>query len=415
MIKLRAASRKGGYTVLTSSGIIISSTNKTKKMLKNKNMIKKSLFTLRSLALFAVAITVLGSSVVVRADQFDAQINALNEQNSNTQGQVSSLQAQASSYQDAISKLQLQINAIQTALYANQARQADLQTKIEEAKAKIAQQKIYLGESIKAMYVDGDLSTIEQLASSNNLSDFIDKEEYRTSVQNKVDTIIKEIAVLQAEMQRQKIEVDALVVEQKRQNDSLASAQSQQQSMLTYNEGQQSAFNQQISGNKSKIQELRAQQIAANARFSGGAPGTGAACGGGYPAQWCNISMDSVIDSWGMYNRECVSYTAFRVAASGRHMPYWGGIGNAWEWAFSSNWGGGSMGGNAADYGIPVDRNPRAGDVAISNQREYGHAMYVESVNGDGTINISQYNANWDGRYSTRNNVDPSGLAFIHF
>jgi surface antigen len=105
-----------------------------------------------------------------------------------------------------------------------------------------------------------------------------------------------------------------------------------------------------------------------------------------------------------MYNRECVSYTAFKVAASGRYMPYWGGYGNANQWDD-----------NARAAGIPVDTSPRAGDVAISNRGTYGHAMYVESVNGNGTINISQYNAALDGRYSTRSGMDPSGLYFIHF
>jgi surface antigen len=104
-----------------------------------------------------------------------------------------------------------------------------------------------------------------------------------------------------------------------------------------------------------------------------------------------------------MYNRECVSYTAFRVAASGRYMPFWGGVGNANQWDD-----------NARAIGIPVDSNPRAGDVAIKNSMPYGHAMYVESVNGNGTINISQYNAALDGRYST-NTISPSGLVFIHF
>jgi surface antigen len=173
--------------------------------------------------------------------------------------------------------------------------------------------------------------------------------------------------------------------------------------MLAYNESQQSAYNSQISANSSRISDLRRQQIAANSRFIGSA-GSGAACGGGYPAKWCEIAQDSVIDNWGMYNRECVSYTAFRVAASGRFMPYWGGVGNANQWP-----------GDARAAGIPVDSNPRVGDVAISMRGAFGHAMYVESVNGDGTISVSQYNASLDGRYSTRSGLDPSGLYFIHF
>jgi surface antigen len=120
--------------------------------------------------------------------------------------------------------------------------------------------------------------------------------------------------------------------------------------------------------------------------------------------------MDSVIDAWGMYNRECVSYTAFKVhqdylaGRNNRDMPYWGGIGNANQWD-----------NNAYAYGIPVDNNPTPGAIAVSNSGFYGHVMYVESVNGDGTFNISQYNANLDGRYSTRNNVSRAGLVFIHF
>jgi surface antigen len=109
------------------------------------------------------------------------------------------------------------------------------------------------------------------------------------------------------------------------------------------------------------------------------------------------------VDPWGMYKRECVSYTAWKVSASGRHMPSWGGKGNANKWDE-----------NARAAGIPVDSNPRVGDVAIKNSGSYGHAMYVESVNANGTINVSQYNAHLKGEYSAAT-VSTSGLVFIHF
>ena len=353
-----------------------------------------------SLALVAL----IGGSTVVHADQYDEQIKALNNQNSQTQGVVNGLAAEASSYQGTISALQSQISALQSALYANQARQTTLQQQIVEAQAKIDLQKKHLAADIEAMYTDGQLSTIEELATSSDLSDFVDKEEYRINVQNKISVSIKEVSALQAELQKQKAELDVLVASQRQQNEQLASAQYQQQQLLAYNEGQQYAYNQQIKANSGKIADLKRQQVAANARFSGGAAGTGPACGGGYPARWCEIPMDTVIDSWGMYNRECVSYTAFKVAASGRDMPYWGGRGNANQWDD-----------NARAAGIPVDGNPQPGDVAVSNSGYYGHVMYVESVNPNGTINISQYNASWDGRYSTRSGVSTGGLVFIHF
>jgi surface antigen len=378
------------------------SINKIKTM-QTKKITKWTMTKLRAGVLLLAAISIVGGATAAHADVYDEQINALNGQNAAAQGVLNGLETQASGYQDAINQLQAQINAMQAAIGANQAKQAELQQQIADAEAQIAQQKQYLGEDIKTMYVDGQLSTIEELATSKNLSEYVDKQTYRTSVQNKIDATIREIADLEAKLQKEKTDLDTVIASLQQQNAQLSAAQSQQQQMLAYNESQQSAYNSQISANSSRISDLRRQQIAANSRFIGSA-GSGAACGGGYPAKWCEIAQDSVIDNWGMYNRECVSYTAFRVAASGRFMPYWGGVGNANQWP-----------GDARAAGIPVDSNPRVGDVAISMRGAFGHAMYVESVNGDGTISVSQYNASLDGRYSTRSGLDPSGLYFIHF
>lgn len=370
----------------------------------------KEFYRLRAIVFSMVLIAMIGMAAVAHADQYDEQINQLRAQNNQTQGVVNGLAAQATSYQDAINKLQAQIDGVQALINQNQAKQEDLQRQIREAQEKIALYKKYLGQDIKAMYIDGQLTTIEELATSKNLSEYVDKEEYRIAAQNKINTTIKEIAKLQEQLQKQKVELDTLIDSQKQQNAQLADARSQQQQLLSYNQGQQAAYNSQIANNSSKIQELKRQQAAANARFTGGAPGTGPTCGGGYPGIWCNVPQDSVLDSWGMYNRECVSYTAFKVhqdfllGKNSRDMPYWGGIGNANQWDD-----------NARAAGIPTGSTPRPGAIAISNSGFYGHTMYVESVNSDGTFNLSQYNAALDGRYSTRNGVSPAGLVFIYF
>src|SRR3989338_1000613 len=110
----------------------------------------------------------------------------------------------------------------------------------------------------------------------------------------------------------------------------------------------------------------------------------------------------------GVCTTESASYTAFKVASSGRYMPYWGGRGNAKQWDD-----------NARGAGIPVDSNPRSGDVGISNNGVYGHSFYVEQVAGDGSIYISDYNQQFDGRYReywvSAETVRFRGLVFIHF
>ncbi len=370
----------------------------------------------------ALSVVVLAGSYthVVRADQFDEQIRALQNENAGHQENVNSLAAQAASYQDAIDKLQAQINAMQAQIVANQEEQARLQAEIAAKQAELERQRKLLGEGVKAMYVDGQISTIEMLATSKNLSDFIDKEEYRNAVQQNIQESLARIAALQNQLKMKKAQVDQILDAIKAQQAQVAADQAQQAQMLAYTQAQKDQFNSQISANRGRIGELRRQQAIANARYNIGRAGEGVNCGGGYPGStrgpwgaWgCNYELDNTIDNWGMYNRQCVSYTAFKVhqdflnGRNSRDMPYWGGVGNANQWDD-----------NARRAGIPVDSNPTPGAIAVSNTGFYGHVMYVEEVgvvNGQQAIYVSDYNAGWDGRYREYWRL-PTGLVFIHF
>ena len=383
---------------------------KLRKQTENKKTIPR----LVSAAVLTLAMLfVAASSLVpgVHADHFDEQISALQQQNNSALGVLGQLQSTAASYQDAISKLQAQIDGLQAQINANLAQQAKLQAQIDEGQKELDRQKSLLAADIKTMYQDGQPTTIEMLASSNNLSDFVDKAEYRSAVQRKIQDTLKTIQDLQRQLQVQKDQVDALLKEQQQQQAVLNTSKSTQAQLLAYNQVQQDAYNQQIKNNKTQIAQLRSQQAAENAKlFAGANVVLGGACdtahGDTYPSPWCSSGQDTMFDSWGMYNRECVSYTAWKVSDSGRYMPGWGwlGEGNANQWDD-----------DAIAAGIPVDNHPRAGDVAIKNSQPFGHAMYVESVNGDGTINISQYNADLQGHFSRVFNLSPAGLVFIHF
>jgi len=388
---------------------------------KNKNMKKQHkkssvLQKVKVLPVLAVAtILVVGFSVlprIVDADAFDEQIKQLQNENASKLNDVQALQNEAASYQDAINKLQVQINAVQAEINANVAKQNELQAKIEENQRELERQRSVLGTNIRVMYVEGQISTIEMLATSKNLSEFVDKEEYRTAVKNKIQATLERINDLQNQLKEQKVQVEKLLADQKAQQAQLAAAKAEQNKLLSYNVGQQNAFNAQIKGNQSKISELRRQQAIENSRLSGGKVIGGKACDSGngdtYPEKWCSAPIDAYVDNWGMYTRECVSYTAWKVYESGRHMPYWGGRGNANQWDD-----------NARAAGIPVDTNPRTGDVAVKNAGTYGHVLYVEHVYGDGSILVSDYNQQYDGAYRrytvSASSVAANNLQFIHF
>jgi surface antigen/peptidoglycan hydrolase CwlO-like protein len=359
----------------------------------------------------------ISTAAIAHADQYDDKINALQTQNANSQNIINGLAAQASSYQDAISQLNGEIASIQAALALNQSKQASLQAQITADAQKITEEKGLLGDVIRSMYINGQLTTIEELATSNSLSDYVDQQENQTLIQNKLNSLIQEITALQVSQQQQKDQLDVVVKTEQEQNDQLSSDQSQQQSLLSYNQGQQDAYNQQIQANQSQIATLRAEQIAANRALvsnDGGHVISSGTCGGGYPAQavngygssWgCDYPLDNTIDNWGMYNRECVSYTAWKVYQTYGYMPYWGGSGDANQWP-----------GDAEAAGIPVGTTPKVGSVAIymgGASDPWGHAMWVVGVNGD-TITVDQYNLYYDGNFY-ETTINGAGLTYIYF
>ena len=337
---------------------------------------------------------------VAWADRYQEQIDKLRRQNQSSEGARTNLQAGAASLEETIAALRAEIAAVEAQIGANQAKRAELARKIKQFETQLARERNTLGANIKQMYVDSDMSTLEMLASSKNLSEYIDRDQYRISVQDKITATMERIEQLKNKLDKQKKTIEKLLKDQQQMRKTLAAKRTENNRLLSLNRSQQAAFNKNISANNGRIAELQRQQAIENARHNIGAISYSGS--GGYP--WASVPFpNSMPDPWGMYKRQCVSYTAWKVSSTGRHMPYWGGRGNANLWDD-----------NARAAGIPVDYNPRPGDVGVSNSGTYGHVVYVERVHGDGTITVSQYNAGWDGRYSVVRR-STAGLVFIHF
>lgn len=371
----------------------------------SQNKIKHLVTRVLPLLIVLVFSGVLGVNTVVNADKFDDEIRKAQAQNAEGNVKKEQLGVQAQGYADAVSSLQSQISALQAKIAELSTARTNKEAEITAAEVELAQQKDLLGKSIKAMYLEGKISTIEILATSKDLSEFVDKQEYRDSVKTKISKTVDKINALRAQLKQQKIDLDLVISDQQRVAADVSTQQGEQQRLLAYTNEQKAAVENSIVANNNHIVELRTQQAAENAkRFVGTKVIAGHNGNDTYPDNWRFAAQDSQVDSWGMYNRECVSYTAWKVASTGRYMPYWGGIGNANQWDE-----------NARAAGIPVDTSPRAGDIAVAHWGYYGHVMYVESVNANGTINISQYNYDFNGTYSEAYNFSPAGLVFIHF
>jgi len=389
--------------------VLLKHRKQDKNMRNPKSKIDLTAHFSKQTALFASIMLVLGTAVsvpIVRADSFQQQITQLQSDNAVKQQQVSELQVQADGYQAAIDALQTQINGLQAQIDANTAKSIDLQNQINAAQAELDQQKKILGENIKQMYLEGDISTIEMLATSKDLSDYFDKQQYRDTVKNKIRDTLDKVTALKSQLKDQQSQLNDLITQQTNLRSQLSAQKGEQDRLLGLNQDERNTIDGQLKSNFAKIADLRHQQAIANAQLGGGSLIPGDPGHGGYPSVWNDSAQDSLLDNWGMYNRECVSYTAWRVYETTGHMPYWGGQGNANQWP-----------GDARAAGIPTSSTPKVDSVAIWNVGYYGHAMWVEAVNPDGSIWVSQYNYDYNGHYSEMK-VSASmaaGLTYIYF
>lgn len=383
--------------------------NTIKRTLSSVSVTRQSAAIVALVAIFtATAVT----APYVYGATLQQQIDALNATNGAIKEDKKQLGNEASSLTDTINRLQGEINAVQNRINENEAKMVDLQKQIADAEAELVRQKDLLGQTIRAMYLEGEITTVEMLATSKDLSAFFDKQQYRESVNAKIKTTLDKINELKVSLNAQKEMVTKLLAEQKALQGQLASQRAENNRLLSLNQSEQNKLDSEIKANSGRIEELRKQQAAENARLfaSRGGSVRNVPDSSGYP--WANYRAGSWthagscgygddIDPWGLCYRQCVSYAAWKTYKTKGYMPY--GYGDAKNWD-----------NKAIAQGIPVDGNPRAGDIAVSNAGTWGHVMYVESVNSNGTINISQYNVGLTGTYSEAT-ISPNGLSFIHF
>lgn len=367
------------------------------------SLVSRASLVAMSALLAGSGIFVLASHVLAR--DYNAEIQTKQQEADNYNAEASRLGEMADSLQAELDKINGQISAIQVQISDSQKNINNLNEQIKKNEASIKQNRKAMGRILADLYVDDQISPLEMLASSKNISDYIDKQEQRSSLKTSLNDKIKEIKALQKKLEENKKSVENTLRDQELQRNAMAAKQSEKAKLIADTKNDQNNYAALAQKRNSEVAKLREEQAAANRRAVGGGvsiPG-GIPGGGGYPGVWASAPLDAYVDPWGLYTRECVSYVAWKIHSTGRYVPHFGGAGNANQWPST-----------AARHGISSGSTPKVGSAAVMNIGYYGHVMYVESVNGDGTITVSDYNFAWDGlyRYYTRS---ASGLTYVYF
>lgn len=345
-----------------------------------------------AVTILTLAIAPFATTQPALADKYDEQIAALEKEISQHDSQAKKLNKQAVTLENQLAKLNNQRDRLQAQINKNQLKHDKLVRKIAQAEDDIQSNKQALGITLRDYYLEGETSTLELLASSDNIAEFVDKQAYRESIQKSLSQTVKKIEALKDQLEEDRQEVKFVLDDMNKQKKALVAKENEKQQLINETRGRESTFRKLIKKQNSQISKLRAQQVAAMNAARG--PGRWAGSSS-YP--WPNASMNyndycmypngsSGADDWGYCYRQCTSYVAWKLASDGRNSGF-SSLGHAASW--------GSAGRHVSAG------NVAAGDVIIWYVGYYGHVMYVDGVDGQ-TVSFSEYNASppWGGTFS---------------
>lgn len=312
-------------------------------------------------------------------------------------------QQNAQTLEGEVARLNSEIAALEDEIAMNQAVAADLSAQIDTNTEKLTLQQSALAKLLVDIHFEAEPDAITMLASSSSLGDLAERQSRQSTAKTQVAVSAESVRLLKEELEKQKASVDALIAAAELGREEAAAKRNQQQALIAKYENDAEAYTRDSEEARQTMQREIAAEIA---RYnSGGVVGEGY---NSYPwASRCpqdNVGYIVV----GGYVCQCTSYAGWKV------QERWG--------IYISNWGNAySWGNSAARQGYVVNSTPAPHTVAYSTAGIYGHVMWVESVNANGTINLTEYNntassrSGLPGDFGARYNVNPNQYRYIHF
>ena len=381
----------------------------------------------------------------VNAQDYDSQIETVNSS-------IANINEKKSAVNSTIDTLAKELSDVQTKIDTTQAKKAEVQEQIETLKAEIAklekviaERNTRLEEQARSVQTNGARSYLDFLLNAESLSDAVsrigvvmdlmgaNRELMQQQAEDKKQVESKEEAQ-QEKLAEQEVAEKELASLQTELNDTfsknkvlLANLSQEELAEIAKRDGlvaEKEAFQKRLAEEKAKaeaeaarIAEASRQALAAQAsqsqttatQTSYEAPAPAAAstaststassststpapaaqtssytytAGGGFPA--VDPSFRASLN--GGYFGQCTYYVFNRMAQVGTPIGH-SMMGNAAEWPSY-----------ARSYGYSVSHSPSAGSAIVFQQGlagadpTYGHVAFVEAVNADGSLYISEMN-----------------------
>ena len=291
----------------------------------------------------------------------------------------------ANIFQARVNDLSAEIASKELEIAETEAEVKSLTFEIKETEKKLLSEQEALAELLVNMHFEGDSEPIAILAGSKSISDLAEKQARNEVVKQQISATAASVKEAKAKLEEDKAKVEDLLAQQKNAKAELETKKHQQEDLVKKYQDDAEAYVAMANAAKEAQREAERAEQEAHPELYRGSAYTGADT---YPWQAdCPARQDDYTTYWedvwgthkiGGYVCECVSYAGWKAYEAFGVAAAWG---NAYSWDDQ-----------ARKLGYVVDHNPAPRTIGQVDGYPYGHVFWVESVNPDGSINVTEYN-----------------------
>lgn len=291
----------------------------------------------------------------------------------------------ASLYQSRVNELNVEIAAKELMIAETEAEIVALTEEIAATEKKLEAEQNALVELLIGTHFESDAEPITILAGANSISDLAEKQARSEVVKQQISVTAKKVREAKEKLEADKERVEALLAEQKTAREQLVATRAEQQNLVDKYRNDAAGYAAVAKAAQEAQRAAERAEQEAHPELYRGSSYTGVNT---YPWQNdCPKRQDDYVTYWsdafgthkiGGYVCECVSYAGWKAYEIYGIAAAWG---NAYSWDDV-----------AKMLGYKVDHTPAEDTIGQVDGYPYGHVFWVESVNADGSINVTEYN-----------------------
>jgi septal ring factor EnvC (AmiA/AmiB activator) len=190
-----------------------------------------------------------------KSQQLQANIQSNNDR-------IAELSQQTETLQVKVAELNQEIARANTEIELTEVKLQELRLRLKAAEEELERQKKLLKATLQAIYERSGASTFELLMATDNLTSFLNEQEYLGQLQSAVKQSTDQVIRLKQQIEEEKRTQEDLLTKQKQQRAVVDAKRAEEQALLDATQGEESKYRAIVSSQLAALEEAEKQLAA---------------------------------------------------------------------------------------------------------------------------------------------------------